>query len=367
MRIAYGVHGYSRGHATRAASILDDLMRRHEVRVFAGGDAYDALSERYEVVEIPTLGFSYRPSGRMSKLETIRMNLPKLWDLFARGPQFARVMRMMKRFSPDVVISDAEAWSHRAALALGIPRIGFDHFGVMVYCRVPLPLADRARSLLDRIAYKALMGDPERVLVSSFYEAPPNGLDVRLVGPLLGDDVASLQPTDEGHLLAYLNRGQTQLTPRLRQAFASCGRRVRAYGPGLTRCEEGDGLQLFEPSRSAFLRDLSTCHAIVSTAGNQLVGEALHLRKPLLVMPEATVEQRLNASAVHRMGIGAVSSFDTVDAETIQRFLAHRAQFAAACARSATNGRQAAIERLEAWITELGNRRARPVLPAVAS
>jgi len=366
MRIAYGVHGYSRGHATRAASILSELGRRHSVRIYAGGDAFDALSGSFDVESIPTLGFSYDRSGRMSKWETFRRNFPKLKDLFLRGPQFARVARSMKRFRPDVVISDAEAWTHRAALALGIPRIGFDHFGVMVYCRVPMPVSDRFKSFLDRTAYKTLMGAPERVLVSSFYSARPNSLDVRLVGPLVGDDVAALQPSNAGHLLVYLNMGKEQLTPRLAEVLEGCGRPVRAYGPGLTERRMGPSVQLFEPSRSRFLEDLASCHAVLSTAGNQLVGEALHLGKPLMVMPEATVEQRLNAGAVARMGIGEVASFESLSPAQVQAFCQRRDGYAEACRRHASNGRRAAIERLEAWFEELAAKRS-PALPAPQS
>jgi uncharacterized protein (TIGR00661 family) len=357
MRIAYGVHGYTRGHATRAASVLTDLTRRHDVLIFAGGDAYEALRHRFDVVKIRTLGFSYGKGGKMSKLDTIRRNVPKLWDLFARGPHFARIAKRLKAFGPDVVISDAEAWTHRAALALGIPRIGFDHFGVMVYCRVPMPVGDRMISLLDRSLYRFLMGDPERVLVSSFYSARPNSLDVRLVGPLVGDDVSELEPTDGGHLLCYLNMGRDQLSDRVRDALSACGRPVRAYGPGLAKVEAPDNVTFHEPNRTGFLADLASCHAVLSTAGNQLVGEALHLGKPLLVMPEATVEQRLNGAAVARMGIGERSSFDEIDEGVIRRFLGQRDEFAAAARQHATNGRREALERLETWFEELARSR----------
>lgn len=355
MRIAYGVHGYTRGHATRAASILTDLVRRHDVQIYAGGDAYEALTPMFDVVEIPVLGFSYGKAGKMSKLDTARRNLPKVIDLFTRGPQFARVTSSLRRFDPDVVISDAEAWTHRAALALGIPRIGFDHFGVMVYCKVPMPLGDRLISVFDRTLYRTLMGDPERVLVSSFYEAAPNSLDVRLVGPLVGDDVSSLKPSVGEHLLVYLNMGTQQLTAGVRDALRTCGVPVRAYGPGFEG-EEGN-IRFHKPNRPGFLRDLASCQAVVSTAGNQLVGEALHLGKPVMVMPEATVEQRLNASAVERMGIGEVASFETLNAGKIRGFLARRDAYAEAAIRQATNGRRAALERLEAWFEELASRR----------
>ncbi|MBN1512501.1 MAG: hypothetical protein JXB13_10840, partial [Phycisphaerae bacterium] len=57
MKIAYGVHGFGRGHAMRARAVLPELFRRHEVLVLAGGDAYHALSADFAVTRIPTLKY----------------------------------------------------------------------------------------------------------------------------------------------------------------------------------------------------------------------------------------------------------------------------------------------------------------------
>ena len=45
----------------------------------------------------------------------------------------------MRAFEPDLVISDAEPFTHQAAAALGVPRIGFDHFGILSHCRPTAP------------------------------------------------------------------------------------------------------------------------------------------------------------------------------------------------------------------------------------
>lgn len=86
MRIAYGVHGYSRGHATRALAVLPELKRRHEVMVFAGGDALPMLASRFSVRPIPYLTYVYDRRGRISKLATIAENSKKLLDLWGGGP-----------------------------------------------------------------------------------------------------------------------------------------------------------------------------------------------------------------------------------------------------------------------------------------
>ncbi len=49
MRIAWAVHGYGRGHATRVSALLPALSERNELLLFAGGDAYDLLAREWPV------------------------------------------------------------------------------------------------------------------------------------------------------------------------------------------------------------------------------------------------------------------------------------------------------------------------------
>ena len=53
LRIAYGVHGYGRGHSSRALAVLPELTKRHDVLVLAGdvpllkGSTLDTLRRRH--------------------------------------------------------------------------------------------------------------------------------------------------------------------------------------------------------------------------------------------------------------------------------------------------------------------------------
>src|SRR5262245_36271914 len=134
MRILYGIHGYGRGHATRALAVLPRLTQTHQVLVLAGGDAYAALGADYPVARIPTLSFVYNSgSGKRSHGQTLRRNGPALLDVLGRGPVFDMVVDMIRDFSPDAIIADAEPWTHAAAAHLRIPRISFDHIGLLAY------------------------------------------------------------------------------------------------------------------------------------------------------------------------------------------------------------------------------------------
>src|SRR5215831_17545791 len=141
MRILYGVHGYGRGHATRTLAVLPHLTRRHQLLLLAGGDAFPAFWPEFSVVRIPTFGFAYARRGQgprqRSNWHTFRRNFPALLDLFWGGPTFDMIREITEDFAPDVLISDAEGWTHHVAAFLRIPRISFDHIGILAYCKPP--------------------------------------------------------------------------------------------------------------------------------------------------------------------------------------------------------------------------------------
>jgi uncharacterized protein (TIGR00661 family) len=356
MRIAYGVHGYGHGHATRASAVLPELLRRHDVRIFAGGDAFETLSDTFDVRQIPTLGFAYK-NGRRSNWLTLKRNLPLMNDILAVGETSRSVLEELRRFAPHVVVCDCEPWTFRAAGLLSIPRIAFDHFGIMVRCKVPLPWLDWLKSLLDRSVYALMLGCAERALVSSFYDAPARAPGVRLIGPLLRGQAHSMTPSGGSHLLAYFNQGAIQLTDSILRALTGAGPEVRLYG---ARRQGRFGNVVFRPRADRpFLEDLASCRAVISTAGNQLVGEAMQFGKPLLVMPESSVEQRMNAAAIARLSLGESIDLGELTSDVIRGFLERTPSYAANALRQARDGGQEAIETLERWIAELSPREIR--------
>jgi uncharacterized protein (TIGR00661 family) len=356
MRLLYGVFGYGRGHATRALSVLPDLRRKHDVVIVAGGDAYDAIAPEHPVVRIPTLRYEYRMDGTRSLSRTLGENMSHVADVVLGGVGYHEVARLVRDLRPHVAVCDAEPWSHTVAARLGVPRISLDHFGVLAYCRPAVAWRDRLRSCRDVLAYRALMGRPDRIIVSSFYEGGGHDARIRFVGPLLRPEVLRRCAARGDYLLVYFNRGAFQLTPRVEGALRALSLPVIVYG---TPRRGTDGNLVFrEPSNEPFLDDLAGCRAVFSTAGNQLVGEALWLGKPMLVMPEPTVEQRLNAAAVERLGIGRQVRLTEVTTSAIERFLLDERQFLGAMRNALRDGRGAALVAIEDFARELAGAQA---------
>ena len=351
MRIAYGVMGYGRGHAMRTSAVLPDLMRNHEVKVFAGRDAYHALRDRFPCEGLPVIGYQYNEAGQLSAPLTLRRNATLTTDLLTRGPVTREVYRRLDRFEPDIIISDSEAWTHRYARATGIPRIGFDHVGIMAFCKCDFAPEDWLRGPRDALGYRAFMGTPERILVSSFYPAEPRSATTQMVGPILRQSVLDAQPERGDYLLAYFNKGEHQFSTAMQTVLRACGERVIIYGTK-NRGVVGN-LDFRAPANAEFVRDLAGCKGLICTAGNQLLSEAIYLGKPVLTLPEDVVEQRLNARAVVNMGVGVQARLNRLSLANLGQFLSRLDDYAGNTHAHRRDGGTQARQELRRFLAEL--------------
>jgi uncharacterized protein (TIGR00661 family) len=348
MRIAYGVHGYGRGHAVRSLSVLPELSRRHEVLVLAGGEAAPLL-RGFPLLRIPSLVFGYRGS-QISAWRTLRENVITLSGLALGSGAVAKIEEALRRFQPDAVVSDSEPLILRAAGRLGIPRISFDHVGIIAWCRPEAPPGDALQLARDAAAYLLLMGSPERAVVSSFFTAPRRRADVAVIPPVLRERVLRAQAWEGDHLLVYLNQRRL-FTREMLSAVAGCGLPAIVYGTG--RVGRWRGVQFKRIDEAKFVEDLASAKAVLATAGHQLASEALHLGKPMLLCPEETAEQRLNARELGRLGVAKVTSARRLSQEVLGGFLEGLEAHRVALSRVPRDGNAQALSLLERHLREL--------------
>lgn len=355
MRIAWGVMGYGRGHAMRTMSVLPALMKEHEITVFTAGDAYEVLAPKFRTVSIPMIGYRYNDQGSHSVPKTLADNLAPMSDLLFNGRGIEQVQREFEERGIQLVISDSEAWTHRVAQRLKIPRISFDHVGILAYCKPHFPPDLWLLGMRDALGYRSLMGVPDRILISSFYQAEPAYPGVRIVGPMLRDEVLRAKATPGDYLLCYFNKGEHQYRTNIDRALRLLDIPVVIYGtPYVGRV---DNLDFRAPGNEPFVRDLAGCKAVLSTAGNQTIGEAIHFCKPILAVPEDAFEQRLNAHLIERMGVGMRADLKRLTPSHVDRFLGHHDGYRSHMREHARDGRAEAIETLHRFIGELLSRK----------
>lgn len=335
-RIAISLSGEGHGAATRVATLLEHLAGDHEIRVYASGDARGVLRRaaersagRVEVRAIP--GPVVRSAdGRLDLFGAIASGC----DYHARtlGPLVERLIGELDEFGADLGVVDAEPALPRACARLGIPLTSVDHgHFLLAYDLGILPrrLRWRAWFMARTVAFTAV--DADDTVVSAFFRPPLRAGWEHVVqtGPLLRREIRDASVEDRGFLVSTLRRHTPFATLA---ALADCGLPVRVYGLGAR--EPLGTLSFHGDEEGSFVEDLAGCRAVVAAAGNQLIGESLHLGKPLLLLPEAArVEQRIHARFLAETGCGDSCPLEQVSVDRVAAFVAALDTFALAASR----------------------------------
>lgn len=331
-QIWYGVQGEGRGHATRSKVLIDALREEGcRVRIFSGGDALDVFGNDPDLEEIPLLRFSFERGGRLHLLATLARNLRPMRELLRDdGETCTRLRQLAARHRPDLVVSDFEPLVGRLATRAKIPWASVDHQHVLTDTILPRlgPMRGLEIALLARCT-RWLVPAPVRV-VSSFHHFPAKpGSKTVLVGCFLREGLRRTAARDDGHVCVYLKE-HSLLEDLLPVLAATPMTRFHVWCRGAAHAPENVSLR--EPHPEAFLDDLASCSWLLSTAGNQLLGEALALGKPVLAFPvPGQTEQILNAVALGRSGCGRSTELRRLNPGLLGAFSAELAGFHQAC------------------------------------
>jgi len=343
-RILYAASGDGFGHAVRLHSVGAGLLERgHDVRFVSCGKTWDYLHAIYPDRTYGSFGlFTIYNQGKVEAYKTVLHNARRAWR--SLRPSLRSLWALFDAFKPELVITDFEPFSAQLARLRGVPYISVDNQHLLTHCAVQHPTGCTRDLINAYLTIRLYYGGAKRYLISTFFPAPIRYQPAKLIPPILRSSVYETFTRDDGFILVYKGAGGEN--DAMRRALEQFDRfPIRAYGFGL----EGErGHITFRPtSPDAFLSDLASCRAVISTAGHSLVCEAIYFEKPMLLLPvQGQYEQIVNAHHVRRMGVGA--SCDRLDAPVIERFTDGLAGFRtalAACPKASLNAVLKAIEK----------------------
>jgi uncharacterized protein (TIGR00661 family) len=299
-RIFYGVLGDSGGHLNRARIVASE-MPHHEFLFLGGGRVHELKAEGYAVEDAPMIGTFYQDN----KVD-LRATIGNALTLLAtRHVAIKRIAEIIKSFDPDLIITDYEYFTAKAAHKLGRSCVSLDHPHLVTHCRYAPPREHRISRLIARIPAKILFNEADRFLIVSFFRVPPkNPATTEVLPPVIKQSVLSCQPTEGDHVLVY----QTSPTfYRLLGLLERLPHRCIIYGLG--ERPERKNLVFKAPSMETFLQDLASCRYVIANGGHNAICEALHLGKPVFCFPIANAyEQLLNSYFLAKLGYGSYST-----------------------------------------------------------
>lgn len=304
-RIVISFSGEGRGHAARVLSLIQEL-RTSQLLILCPLNMLRFMEEstqhesHVQLRPIPSLNFRYYANGKLSYVRSCLSAIPFLYQMRAYLRDLTEVIDV---FNPHLAIVDFEPLLPRITRQLGITTLSLDHQHFLAALDLQtLPWGLRVRAEFLRPSIKLFCPWADAHLISSFYRFPQrsNATNYRQVGVMIREELGQLPSQVGDHLLIYLrrNNGGAWLE-RLKQLGKPCV----VYGQD--RQGRDENLHYKQISSREFIRDLVSCRCLISTAGNQLIGEALAVGKPVLAIPEhGNFEQQINGHFLQSSGLG---------------------------------------------------------------
>ncbi len=332
-KILYGIQGEGRGHTSRSIQIIKQLKDRgHNVQVFGGGDALPLLQfNNISAIQIPIFRLYTGKKGGVDLWKIIFKNFLLFFGLlFGIGGKYRKIYHQVLIQNPDFIISDFEPYLLKIANEQKIPVILIDHQHFLTEAKIPplKSLNEKIKLFLVKLFIKILSGKPDKIITSAFFHFPKKE-DSRaiFVGPFLSDAVLNTKPSQGNHITIYLKEPfyLKKILPVIQnmqwthfEVFSDWS--LFMFNPGTSY-----HIKLINIHPQRFISSLASSAALICTAGNQVIGEAIYLGKPILAFPKLNdVEQKINGMALKQSGFGDSIEVSQFTENAIHRFLAQR-------------------------------------------
>jgi len=345
-RILYGVMGDALGHVSRSLAVAQ-AMPDHEFLFVGGGRAQLLREEGHHLEEVPIGGTYYRGS-RVDFSRTV-VNFAKVF--LGKKRTIQRVGDIIKSFDPDLILTDYELFTPLAARKVGRPSVSLDHQHILSLCDWPPPRGNSLNRFFTCFSVRYLYSASDRFLISSFFHAEPKDpTRIEVLPPVVRSSISNYQASEGEHVLVYV---KANILARLIPLLETRKGRFIIYGMGDRPAKAN--LVFKRNSTEGFLEDMAACKYVITTAGHNIISEALCFRKPILCFPISfAYEQLVNAHFLARLGYGEFYEKPSINGSVLDGFESRLIKFRARIGREDFFGNQKVAARVEELVREGG-------------
>ncbi|MBC3785478.1 glycosyltransferase family protein [Spirosoma utsteinense] len=319
MRVLFLVQGEGRGHLTQALSLAQILtIAGHEVTgalvgVTAERGVPAFFSETFTAAITPVFSPGLVYNTGTNELQPFKTTLHAIRHIPSLWRSLKQVQRHIKEHQPDVVVNFYEMLGGLtyALLHPGVPMVCIAHQYMAFHPNFQCPKGQwfyrQAFKLNTRLT---CLGARELLALSFDKQADEPAQRLRIVPPLLRQEVTQLKPVTGNSLLAYVT--QPGLTVDIQKAHRQRPDvPIDGFHAGVTVPDQviDETLTYHAIDGKRFLAFMARCKAVITTAGFESVCEAAYLGKPALMIPQPNhYEQACNAIDGERAGVGKASA-----------------------------------------------------------
>lgn len=361
LRIAYSICGEGHGHYGRNVEIIKELLRRLpgcQIDLYLYGDTLNIFLKDREICKLVNIykikgfRFIYKNTGIINSLTATGINknnnlvflqIIKLNFLYLFFLLFKKIFKLktenffnnyyseyFKKF--DFAITDLEPLLPRIALLREKPFLTLDNQHAMLYGDLDikkLKLSERLEYLFVINFLKTYHPKSDLSILTTFCEIPIKSKyinKVKAVGPLIRKNIIEIRDKIkyEDFILIYAHKVLgSKLFPiltKLKDYRFVVFTTDNFNSTGFLYRREWIEYHSIDPVK--FVKKLSECKAVISSAGNTLLSESVFLKKPFYgIGLQGLFEQRLNLYLLNNTGWGDGCKISELTEKHILNFL----------------------------------------------
>ena len=229
--------------------------------------------------------------------------------------RLAQAADELKQERPFCIVSDGDLPGILHARRNGIPSIAVGHGLVFSHARAPEGVS---RILWHREGLKSRLSalGSDYQLAVNFIELEATNAKSKVVRPRFAMPLQRRETQGSRHVVCYFRDDNGEAVLR---TVVQMGMTPVVFSKANITVP---GVEVRQPGQAEFRQALEEAHAVVSSAGSQLISECLLSNIPQYVLyKNQDAEQRLNAEMLKASGRGQGASFEDFQPADLERFL----------------------------------------------
>ena len=306
MKILVGICGIGNGHINRQTCVIEYLLEcRHTVVIATTGNNSDFFKERFpnvKVINISIPWISCNEKGIDFK-DSLNKYINSNTDQYKNFFEFGIDVNDAFNGIPDIVITDYEPNVAQYSYAVGIPLICMEQQSKFLYLNEEKIDNFSIIEEIRRIDYFFPKFDFK--IISSFFPININDKKVKIVSPIIRN-MKQIEKK-KNQVLVYFSPYSDSFKYKLILDAIS---KIKYLNFIVYTKQQFDEFYsnniIFKSFGEIFINDLQQSIFLISTAGHQLLSEAISINLPLYLIPLDSYEQNYNALMVEKYKIGII-------------------------------------------------------------
>lgn len=343
MKVLISIVGVGYGHVTRAQALINELKKRDknlEVRIAGYGRAYEYFNNKYPTTRL--VGF--RMPAKSFKLSIWGIVQKNSFAPFNVLSDYLKLRRLVKKFNPDVIISEFEPVSLR--IGKNFKKRTIFVFNYDTNRKDPIVskfllqnsyiklVYGMARKFAEKIVITSVcgsrMGKGKFVYVNPIIRQNPNELAskkslMKKLGLKREPILVMLGGNEQGY---FVGDEIVKIANRFDEDFLIFG--YKDFSKGNVKCFRFN---------ANFLEYLKVCKCVIALGGHSTLSECVVFKKPTLVIPiPSHLEQMVNAIEVKNLMMVNLNYKKGQMEQLIRKFLARKDIIAKKLEKVSLNG-----------------------------